>query len=79
MNGWTRAETPAEFFDRCHDFLMASEAEHNLILGLGPGLISGDHPFEEPIYRAWYEEDGAVAGYAFRTQPFKVGVSALPE
>ncbi|MBT8338367.1 MAG: GNAT family N-acetyltransferase [Gemmatimonadetes bacterium] len=78
MTGWVRAGTPAEFFDRCRDFLMASEAEHNLILGLGPGLISGEHAFRDPIYLAWYEVDGAVVGYAFRTPPFKVSVSALP-
>lgn len=78
MSRWVRAGSPADFFDRCHGFLMASEAEHNLILGLGPALISGEHAWDEPIYLAWYEVDGSVAGYAFRTPPHKLGVSALP-
>ena len=73
-----RAETPAAFFDRCGSFLMAAEAEHNLILGLADALVSGRHDFTEPIYLAWAEAQGAVLGIAFRTPPFKVGVSRLP-
>ena len=78
MTRWVRAGSPAEFYDRCGPFLMASEAEHNLILGLGPGLVSGQHPYADPIYLAWYENDGAIIGYAFRTPPHKVSVSDVP-
>jgi predicted GNAT family acetyltransferase len=58
---------------------MASEAEHNLILGMADALISGDHPYSPPLYLAWVEDAaGEVRGIAFRTPPFKVGVSELP-
>ncbi len=73
-----RADNPAEFFNRCRAFLMAAEAEHNLILGLADALVSGGHDFAEPIYLAWAEARGDVQGIAFRTPPFKVGVSRLP-
>ena len=73
-----RAESPRHFFDRCGPFLRTAEAEHNLILGLGTALITGDHDYTPPIYLAWAEEGGRVVGVAFRTPPYKVSVSELP-
>src|SRR6185503_2557777 len=35
--------------------------------------------YERPIYWATLEEDGRLVGCAYRTPPFKVGVTALPE
>ncbi len=70
--------TPEAFFARCAPFFATTQAEHNLILGLAPGLISGRHDYEPPIYLASIEVGGRVVGYAFRTPPFKLGVSALP-
>jgi GNAT superfamily N-acetyltransferase len=75
---WHRASSPEAFAERCRDFLMAGEAEHNLLLGLLPGLVSGNHPYHDPIYLAWWESGSSVLGYAFRTPPFKVSCSALP-
>ena len=74
-----RAPTPAAFFERAWDFLVAAEAEHNLLLGMASGLMSGDHAFESPIYLATLESGDAVVGYVFRTPPFKVGVSRRAE
>ena len=72
------AADPAEFFERAWDHLVADEARHNLILGMAGGLISGDHDYEAPIFLATVEDAGRVVGHAFRTPPFKVGVSDLP-
>ncbi len=73
-----RAEGARDFFGRARAFLLAAEAEHNLILGLSHGLVTGDHDYDEPIHLATVEGEGGVEGYVFRTPPFKVGVSALP-
>ncbi len=73
-----RAASPRVFFDRCREFLAANEAEYNLILGLAPGLLSGDHDYDEPIYLAWAEAGDSVRGVAFRTPPYKLSVGHLP-
>lgn len=73
-----RAKTPDEFFEHCSAFLSATQAEHNLILGLEAALVTGDHDYDPPIYLAWVESGGAVIGVVFRTPPYKVGVGELP-
>lgn len=73
-----RAASPREFFERCRPFLAANEAEYNLILGLAPSLLSGDHDYDEPIYLAWAEAGGSIRGVAFRTPPYKLSVGRLP-
>lgn len=73
-----RADSPRAFFDRCGPFLRAAEAEHNLILGLEPALVSGRHDYHDPLYLAWVEAGGDVLGVAFRTPPYKLSVSRLP-
>ena len=72
------AESAEEFFERAWDFLAAGEAEHNLLLGMAGGLISGKHHYDSPILLGWVEQGGEVTGYAFRTPPHKLGVSRLP-
>ena len=69
----------ARFVARVEPWLVRREAEHNLLLGLLPRLLSGDHAFEEPIYLSSIEVDGEVAGCAFRTPPFKLGLTRLPK
>lgn len=69
---------PSGFFERCDGFLNRAPAEHNLILGLAPGLVSGRHDYDAPLYLASIEIGDEVVGYAFRTPPYKLGVSSLP-
>jgi len=69
----------ASFAARVEPWLVRREAEHNLLLGLIPRLRSGAHGFEPPIYLASIESDGDVVGCAFRTPPFKLGLTRMPE
>lgn len=69
----------AAFTTRAEPWLLRREAEHNLLLGLLPKLRSGDHAYERPIYLSAIEVDDEVAGCAFRTPPFKLGLTRMPE
>lgn len=66
------------FARRTRDWLLEREAEHNVLLGLLPRLITGEHEYDHPIYLASIETDGQVAGCAFRTPPYKLGVTRYP-
>lgn len=76
IHGYTDA---ARFMGRVEPWLVRREAEHNLLLGLLPKLVAGDHRFEKPIYLSSIEADGEVAGCAFRTPPFNFGITRIPE
>jgi GNAT superfamily N-acetyltransferase len=59
--------------------LLQREAEHNLVLCLAADLSAGDMKgYAPPLYFASVERAGAVEGIAFRTPPFKLGLSRLP-
>ena len=66
------------FLDRALPWLLRSEAEHNLLLGIAQGRASGAVPDEPPAWFGTVEEEGAVVGAAFRTPPHMLGVTALP-
>ncbi len=68
----------ASFIARVEPWLVRREAEHNLLLSLLPRLLAGDHSYERPIYLASIEVRGEVAGCAFRTPPFKYGITRMP-
>lgn len=57
------------------DFLMQNEAEHNLLLGILAQLRKS--PMSDS-YLASLEQDGQVIGCAFRTPPYKLGVTGMP-
>lgn len=73
-----RFDDPHGFARRARPFLMAAEAEHNLLLGIIDQLLSGEHTFQEPVYLATIEHDDTVLGCAFRTPPHKVGLTRMP-
>jgi GNAT superfamily N-acetyltransferase len=64
----------ASFLNRAEDWLLRFEAEHNLLLGIAPRLTAGSGPF----YLATVEEADQVAGCAFRTPPYKLGLTRMP-
>ena len=74
-----RHPTAAAFLQRAELWLLQSEAEHNLILGLARSLIHSTDRYERPLYFATVEQDGTVAGCAWRTPPYKVGLTRIPE
>ncbi len=67
------------FLRRAEDWLLQAEAEHNLLLGLARQLTVSTTPYEPPIYLATIEKDGTVVGCAFRTPPYKLGLTRMPE
>jgi len=73
-----RYRDPANFAARATAWLVEHEAENNLLLGLLPSLISGQHTFEEPLYLATIEANEEIVGCAFRTPPFHLGLTPMP-
>ncbi len=73
-----RFDTAAAFLERAEPWLLEQEAANNLVLGIERRLLSGDHPYQAPIYLATVEDDGAVCGCAYRTPPYKLGVTQVP-
>lgn len=57
---------------------MESEAEYNLLLGLARTLAESKHSFQDPIFLATIEKEDTVRGCAFRTPPYKIGLTQMP-
>jgi hypothetical protein len=68
----------AAFLERAEAWLLENEAEHNLILGIAAELRDGARRYDSPIYLATVEHGGEVVGCAFRTPPYKVGLTRMP-
>lgn len=68
----------AAFLARAEGWLMQREAEHNLLIGLAHRLRKSTTGYEQPIYLATVEDNGAVVGCAFRTPPYKLGLTRMP-
>lgn len=68
----------AAFLDRAEAWLLEAEAEHNLILSLARQLADAAASYDPPVYLATVEDDGAVVGCAFRTPPYKLGLTRMP-
>jgi uncharacterized protein len=67
------------FIAAAASWLLRSEPEHNLILGLLTQLQRGEVSVTAAPYMATVEIDGAVAGCALRTPPHKLLVTRMPE
>jgi uncharacterized protein len=68
-----------EFLRRAGDFLVAREAEHNLILGLSAQLRTRPRPYGEDPYFAIAEEEGRVVAAALRTPPHNLVLSEVDD
>lgn len=75
----TRFNDAAAFYARAAPFLMAHEAEHNLLLGLATGLAGQPVPGDEAAFLATAEVNGAVVAAALMTPSNKVVVSRTAE
>ncbi len=67
----------ADFLDRAEDWLLRKEAENNLILGVAGRIASEASDRNEYLFLT-VEENGNVAGCAFRTPPWKLVVTECP-
>ena len=73
-----RHESADAFLEKAGAWMIEAEAEHNLLFGVTAQLREGDHGYEPPIYLATIEAQGRVEGCAFRTPPFKLGLTRVP-
>ena len=67
------------FLTRAEPWLLTREIEHGVVLQSARQARADDSRYERPIYWATLEDDGRLVGCAYRTPPFKVGVTALPD
>ena len=67
------------FLARAEPWLLTREIEHAGVLQSARQARADDSRYERPIYWATLEDDGRLVGCAYRTPPFKVGVTALPD
>lgn len=73
-----RFHDPATFIARAEPWLLQAEAEHNLLIGIARQLAAGTMLSGKPVYLATVERDDEVVGCAFRTPPYKLGVTRMP-
>lgn len=66
------------FLGRAGEWLLASEAEHNSILGDAYLLLTGQHPFREPFCFWTIETNGRVIACAVRPPPDGLTLTAAP-
>lgn len=64
-----------DFMARAESWLVRNEAENNLILSVATQLLQAP---KGDAYFATIERDGQVEGCAFRTPPYKLGVTRMP-
>lgn len=74
-----RHATAADFLARAQPWLLEAEAENNLVLGVALRFAETETDLGGLKYWATVEREGAVAGCAFRTPPFPVAMTSMPE
>ena len=67
------------FLERAESWLAAREIENAVVLQSARQARANDTHYERPIYWATIENDGELIGCAYRTPPYKVGVTKLPD
>ncbi len=72
-----RHDTVSSFAERATPWLVQSEAENNLVLSIVDQLKHTSSNASQP-YLVTIEESGHMVGAAFRTPPFKLGLTRMP-
>ncbi len=67
------------FLERAEAWLLESEMENAIALASARQARANDSGYQRPIYWATIEEDGRLVGCAFRTPPYRLGVTELAE
>src|SRR5689334_3570375 len=73
-----RFQDPVAFLRAAEPWLLEAEAENNLIIGIAHQLADGTMLSEKPVYLATVDDDNQIVGAAFRTPPYKLGVTRMP-
>jgi hypothetical protein len=63
---------------RAEPWLLRAELENAMALASARHARADDSHYQQPIYWATVEDGSEIVGCAFRTPPYRVGVSALP-
>lgn len=66
------------FLARAEAWLEGAEIEHVMALQSARFASADDSQFHKPLYWATVEEAGRILGCAFRTPPYRLGMTALP-
>jgi hypothetical protein len=66
------------FLERAEPWLERSEIERGVALQSARQARANDAHYERPMYWATIEDGGEIVGCAYRTPPYKVGITALP-
>ncbi|HET8699715.1 MAG TPA: GNAT family N-acetyltransferase [Gammaproteobacteria bacterium] len=67
------------FLERAESWLAAREIENGMALITARNARLGESRYEKPVYWATIEDNGAIIGCAFRTPPYRLGVTALTD
>ncbi len=75
-----RHSGPRAFLERAERWLLRREAENNLSLGVAASLVGARPPPApaSPLYFATIERGRDIVGCAFRTPPYKLGLTRMP-
>jgi hypothetical protein len=74
-----RYATAADFLADAKPFLLAAEADNNLLLSIAELLTTDDHPFRDPLYLATVKERGHVVGCAICAPPDGLELGVPPD
>lgn len=76
---FVRHVSPAHFLQTAGDWLMESEAEHGLLLGLARARVEPGVDSDPADLFATIQEGDRVEGCVFRTPPHPLGLTRMPE
>jgi ribosomal protein S18 acetylase RimI-like enzyme len=74
-----RHASASAFLERAESWLAAREIENGMALTTARNARLGESRYEKPVYWATIEDGGTIIGCAFRTPPYRLGVTALNE
>ena len=74
-----RHDNARAFLARAESWLLESEIERAMALQSARNANRNDALYERPMYWATIEDAGSIVGCCYRTPPYLVGVTALPE
>ncbi|HLF10508.1 MAG TPA: hypothetical protein VJA26_04785 [Gammaproteobacteria bacterium] len=66
------------FLMRAESWLLGAEIQHAMALESARHARSDDSHYQKPVFWATVEDDSRIIGCAFRTPPYRVGVTDLP-
>jgi len=74
-----RHDNARAFLARAESWLLEREIECATALQSARNANGNDALYERPMYWATIEDEGSIVGCCYRTPPYLVGVTALPE